>query len=62
MNEEEELRAQKAFYDKIEQEMGKKLTEKMEFWQKVSLVYMPAVALIFAAVYWMAGLSHAGII
>ena len=62
VNEKEEMQAQKAFYDKIEQEMGKKLAKRLEFWQKVALVYMPVFALIFVAVFWIAGLKHAGII
>ena len=62
VNEKEEMQAQKAFYDKIEQEMGKKLAKRLAFWQKVSLVYMPAFALTFVAVYWVAGLKHAGIL
>ena len=62
VNEKEEMQAQKAFYEKIEQEMGKKLAKRLAFWQKVSLVYMPAFALTFVAVYWFAGLNHAGII
>ena len=56
------MQAQKAFYDKIEQEMGKQLTKQLEFWQKVAKVYLPAFALAFVAVYWFAGLKHAGII
>ena len=56
------MKAQKAFYDKIEQEMSKKLTKRLKFWQKVSLVYMPVLALAFASVYWLAGLQHAGIL
>ena len=56
------MQAQKAFYEKIEQEMGKRLIKQLEFWQKVAIVYMPAFALAFVAVYWFAGLSHAGII
>ena len=62
VNEKEEMQAQKAFYDKIEQEMGKKLAKRLAFWQRVSLMYMPAFALTFVAVYWVAGLKHAGII
>ena len=62
MNEKEELRAQKAFYDKIESEMGRKKSQRLHFWQKVSLVYAPAFALVFVAVYWFAGLKHANII
>ena len=60
--EEEELRAQKAFYDKIKREMGRRLADKLAFWQKVSLVHMPVFALTFAAIYWVAGLKHANVI
>ena len=62
VDEQEEMKAQKAFYDKIEQEMSKKLTKRLKFWQKVSLVYMPVFALTFASVFWLAGLQHAGIL
>ena len=62
VNEQEEMKAQKAFYDKVEQEMSKKLTKRLKFWQKVSLVYMPVFALAFASVFWLAGLQHAGIL
>lgn len=62
MNEEEELRAQKAFYDKIARDMGKKLAFKLAFWKKVSLVHMPVFALTFATIYWFAGLKHANVI
>ena len=62
VDEQEEMKAQKAFYDKVEQEMSKKLTKRLKFWQKVSLVYMPVLALAFASVYWLAGLQHAGIL
>lgn len=62
VNEEEELRAQKDFYDKIEQEMGRKVAKNLAFWRKVSLVHMPFFALTFAVIYWIAGLRHANII
>ena len=62
MNEEEELKAQKAFYDEVEKNMRKRLTKKLAYWQKVSLVYMPGLALVFAVSYWIAGLKHANII
>ena len=62
VDEQEEMKAQKAFYDKIEQEMSKKLTKRLKFWQNVSLVYMPVFALAFASVFWLAGLQHAGIL
>ena len=62
VNEKVELDAQKAFYEKIESEMGRKRTQKLRFWQNVSLVYAPVFALGFMAVYWIAGLRHADII
>ena len=51
MNEEEKLKAQKAFYDEVEKNMRKRLTKKLAYWQKVSLVYMPGLALVFAVSY-----------
>ena len=62
VNEKEELRAQKEFYEKIESEMGRRLARKLAFWKKVSLVYMPAIALVFAAIYWVSGLKHANVL
>ena len=62
VNEKVELDAQKAFYEKIESEMGRKRSQKLRFWQNVSLVYAPIFALSFMAVYWIAGLRHADII
>ena len=62
VNEEKELKAQKAFYDAIESEMDEKKGRKLAFWKKVSLVYNPLFALIFVAVYWTVGLKHAGTI
>ena len=62
MNEDKELKAQKAFYDEVEEEMRRRLAKKLAYWQKVSLVYMPGLALVFAVSYWIAGLKHADII
>ena len=62
VNEEEELRAQKAFYEKIKQEMDRKIAKDPAFLRKVSLVQMPIFALTFAAIYWIAGLRHANVI
>ena len=62
VNEKEELRAQKAFYDKIRSEMGRKRSQRLHFWERVSLVYAPTVALVFVAVYWFEGLKHANVI
>ena len=62
VNEKLELEAQKAFYEKIESEMGKNKSKKLKFWQNVSLVYAPLFALVFMALYWIAGLNHADVI
>ena len=62
VNEKEEMKAQQAFYERVEAEMCKKKARKLAFMKRVALVYNPLVALIFAAVYWVAGLRHAGII
>ena len=62
VNEKLELEAQKSFYEKIESEMGRKRSKNLKFWQNVSLVFAPLFALVFMAVYWIAGLRHAGVI
>ena len=60
INEEEELRAQKAFYERVKK--GWKLKEKLRFWKKVSLVYNPIFALAFASFYLSEWLKRAEII
>ena len=55
-----ERRAQKEFYEQAEEKMSKKKADRLKFWRKVSLVYNPVIALTFVAVYWIAGLRHAG--
>ena len=62
VNEQEELKAQKAFYEKIELEMGEQQTRKLAFWKKVSLTYIPTCALTFVVMYWFLGLRHAEIL
>ena len=62
VNEKVEIEAQKAYYDKIESEMGQAKARRLQFWQKITRIYTPLFALIFAAVYWVAGLKHANII
>ena len=62
VDEQEEMKAQKAFYEKVEQEMSQKLAKRLKFLQKVSLVYMSVFALTFASVFWLAGLQHADIL
>ena len=52
--------AQKELDDQAEDLMNKKKAEKLKFWRKVSLVYNPVIALTFVAIYWIAGLKHAG--
>ena len=62
VNEKVELEAQKAFYEKLEAEMGRKISKKLKFWQNISLVYAPLFALGSMTVYWIAGLKHADVI
>ena len=62
VNEKEELEAQKKFYEKIEKEMTVKRSKKLEFWRKVSLLYLPFLALSFVLIYWILGLRHAELI
>ena len=62
MNEQEELEAQKQFYEKIDREMTAKKSKKLEFWRKVSLTYLPLLALGFVSIYWIIGLRHAEVI
>ena len=62
VNEKEELKAQKEFYDKIQKQMGEKRKKRLEFWRRMSLVYLPAMALIFVSLYWLIGLKSAGVL
>ena len=62
INEREERDAQKLFYSNVEAEMGKKRMKKLQFWEKVSILYSPGFVLIFMVVYWVAGLRHADIL
>ena len=62
MYEEEELQAQKDYYQKIKQEMGIKRAKKLAFLMKLSLVYIPFLALMFATLYWIIGLRQAEVI
>ena len=62
INEKEERKAQQAFYEKVAAEMSKRKARKLAFMKKIALVYNTLVAVIFAGVYWVAGLRHAGII
>ena len=62
VHEKEELDAQKKFYEKIKKEMGVKRMKKLAFLQKLSLVYIPFLALLFAILYWVIGLKQAEVI
>ena len=62
VDEKEEKIAQKAFYAAVDKEMSRKKSLKLKFWQRVSLVYNPLLALTFASVYWFVGLKHAEVI
>ena len=62
VNEKEELEAQREFYKKIEMEMGKKRSKQLERLMKVNLVYLPSMALTFAALFWFVGLRNAEMI
>ena len=62
INEREELKAQKEFYKNVEMEMGLKKARKLEKIRKVNLVYLPLMALSFAAVFWFLGLQNAELI
>ena len=62
MYEKEELQAQKEYYQKIKKEMGIKRAKKLAFLMKLSLVYIPFLALMFAILYWVIGLKQAEVI
>ena len=62
VNEKVEIEAQKAFYDKVRSEMGKEKAKKLQFWQNMTKIYTPGIALMFAAIYWFAGLKHTNIV
>ena len=62
VNEKEELRAQKEFYNKIEMEMGEQRKRKLELLRKMNLVYLPFLAVTFVAAFWYLGLRHAEMI
>ena len=62
MNERVELEAQKEFYKKIEMEMGFARSKKLEKIRKVNLIYLPLMALTFAAIFWFVGLRNAGVL
>ena len=62
VNEKVEMEAQKAFYDKVNSEIGKARAKKLQFWQNMTKIYTPGFALLFVAFYWFAGLKHANIL
>ena len=62
VQEKEEMEAQKMFYEKIRQEMGLKRAKRLAFVQKLSIVYIPSLALAFAILYWVIGLRQAEVI
>ena len=62
VNEKEELQAQKAYYEKVQAEIGEKRGKKLAFMKKLSIVYIPFLCLVFAILYWIIGLKQAEII
>ena len=62
INEKEELEAQKHFYEKIEKEKNANKSKSLQFWRKVSLVYLPLLALTFVFIFWVVGLKQAELI
>ena len=60
--EKDELEAQKSFYDKISREMGAKKGRKLDMLRRLSVAYIPMLALVFALLYWIIGLKKANII
>ena len=60
--EKEELEAQKEYYANIKQEMGKERKRKLKFLEKLSILYIPSLALLFAILYWVIGLKQAELI
>ena len=59
VHEKEELEAQKEFYAKIKHEMGRERKRKLRFLEKLSILYIPSLALLFAILYWVIGLKQA---
>ena len=45
-----------------EMEMRRQKAKRLNFLQRVSLIYNPLVALLFVSLYWTVGLNHAEII
>ena len=62
VDEKVELEAQREFYNKIEREMGQKRLKQLETLKRTNLVYLPFLAITFAAVFWFVGLKNAEMI
>ena len=57
-----ELEAQKEFYKKIEMKMGLERARQLERIKKINLIYLPLMALAFAAIFWFMGLKNADVL
>ena len=57
-----ELEAQKEFYKKIEVKMGLKRAKQLERIKRINLIYLPLMALAFAAIFWFMGLKNADVL
>ena len=62
VNEQVELEAQKEYYKKIEMKMGLERARKLEKIRKVNLIYLPLMAVTFAAIFWFVGLRNADVL
>ena len=62
MNEKEELEAQKAFYEKIQTDMGEKRKRKLDILRRINILYLPLMAMAFAVTFWFVGLKNAEVI
>ena len=47
---------------RLEMDKRRQQTKRLNFLQRVSLIYNPLIALLFVSLYWAIGLHHAGII
>ena len=47
---------------RVEMDKRSQQTKRLNFLQRVSLIYNPLIALLFVSLYWAIGLHHAGII
>ena len=62
IDEREERDAQELFYSRVMAEMSEKKKKRLNFLQKVTIVYSPGFVMAFMTVYWLAGLKHAEMI